>query len=99
MKIDPRPFVGETLFSVRDLELSNPCTVLGYESERGFVLVRFADGVPRALPVASLVRAVDDSRVQPEICQGEIWAEAKDFADYLVRMGEAESISKKEQHK
>jgi hypothetical protein len=85
VKIGPRPFtVGETLFSVRDLELSNPCTVLGCESERGFVLVRFADGVPRALPIASLQSAEDrkDEPRQPS----KDWEDAVNLGDYLTRI-------------
>jgi hypothetical protein len=85
VKIGPRPFsIGETLFSVRDLELSNPCTVLGYESERGYVLVRFADGIPRALPVASLQRAWD--RKDEPRPPSKDWADAVNLGDYLSRI-------------
>jgi hypothetical protein len=97
-----RPFsVGDAVFGVRDMEMSDKDIVLGYEeSERGFVLVRFDDGIPRALPVASVERAADrkdEPRFRP---QSKDLAEAKNLGDYLIRMGEAESgISQKEQHK
>jgi len=87
--------VGDTVASVRDLEMSNRATVIGYEeNERGFVLVQFADGMPRALPVESMERVSDrkdESRSRP-IAQGKDWAESKNLGDYLTRLGEAESV-------
>jgi hypothetical protein len=90
-----RPFaIGDAVISVRDVEMSNPATVIGYEeNERGFVVVKFADGIPRALPVQSIERVSDRkdaSRSRP-IGLGKIWAESKNLGDYLTRLGEAES--------
>jgi hypothetical protein len=90
-----RPFkIGETVVSIRDVEASNRARVVGYEeNERGFILVQFADGMPRALPVQSMERVSDrkdESRSRP-IAQGKDWAESKNLGDYLTRLGEAES--------
>jgi hypothetical protein len=86
--------VGDVVVSVRDVEASNRARVIGYEeNERGFVLVQFADGMTRALPVESVERVSDrkdESRSRP-IGQGKDWAESKNLGDYLRRVGEAES--------
>jgi hypothetical protein len=89
-----KPFrVGETVFGVRDMELSDKGTVVGYEeSERGFVLVRFADDIPRALPVASLVRAAD-RKAEPRFASKNL-AESTTLGDYLTRI--ESGISQKE---
>jgi hypothetical protein len=89
-----RPFaVGDLVVSVRDVEASNRAIVICEVDARGLVLVRFADGMSRALPVQSIERVSDrkdESRSRP-IGQGKDWAESKNLGDYLVRLGEAES--------
>ena len=97
-----RPFsIGDQVVSVRDVEMSNRATVIGYEeNERGFVLVQFADGI-RTLPTQSVEKPADrkDKSQSRPIGQGKIWAEASNLGDYLRRVGEAETgISTKEQH-
>jgi hypothetical protein len=97
-----RPFaIGDTVVSVRDVEMSNRATVIGYEeNERGYVVVTFADGVPRVVQIQSLQRPADrKGESRRPIGQGEIWAESANLGDYLTRLGEADSISKKEQQK
>ncbi len=96
-----RPFrIGDVVVSVRDVEMSNRATVIREEDARGFISVQFADGMPRDMPVRSMERAADrkDGPSRP-IGQGTIFAESTNLGDYLRRMGEADSISKKEQHK
>ena len=85
--------IGETLFSVRDLELSNPCTVLDCESEGRSVLVRFGDGIPRTLSVASLQRA-GDRKDEPRTPSKD-WEEAVNLGDYLSRIESGISRSSK----
>jgi hypothetical protein len=78
--------VGETVVSVRDVEASNRATVVREEDERGFVLVQFADGMPRPMPVQSMERVSDrkdESRSRP---QSKDLAEAKNLGDYLSRV-------------
>jgi len=79
-----KPFaVGDLVVSIRDMEMSNRASVLGYD-ERGFVLVRFEDGVPRAVPVASVERAADRKpRFRP---QSKELAESANLGDYLARI-------------
>jgi hypothetical protein len=78
--------VGETVVSVRDVEGSNGATVVREEDERGFVLVQFADGMPRPMPVQSMERVSDrkdESRSRP---QSTDLAEAKSLGDYITRI-------------
>lgn len=99
----PRPFkVGDTVVPIRDVEASILAKVVGYEeNERGYVIVVFADGIPRAMPVQSLEKPADrkNGPQSRPIGQGTIFSESTNLGDYLRRMGEADSISKKEQHK
>jgi hypothetical protein len=83
--------LGDVIFSIRDMEMSNPGTVVGFD-ERRFVLVKFADGIPRPLPAESLQRPTDrkDTPLRP-IGRGKIWEEATNLGDYLRTMGEADS--------
>jgi hypothetical protein len=97
-----KPFrIGEELVSVRDVEASNRATVIHEEDERGFVLVQFADEMPRPMPVQSMERVSDrkgESRSRP-IGQGKDWAESKNLGEYLIRLGEKEdAIFAKEPH-
>jgi hypothetical protein len=100
MKVTMRPFaIGDVVVSVKDVEMSNRATVVAYEeNERGYVVVTFADGVPRAMQVQSLQRSADrKSESRRPIGRGDIWALSANLGDYLTRMAEADSISKKEQ--
>jgi hypothetical protein len=83
--------IGETVFGVRDMELSNPAIVIGFD-DRGAVLVRFADDIPRALPVASLQRAAD-RKAEPRFASKNL-AESTTLGDYLTRI--ESGISQKE---
>jgi hypothetical protein len=74
--------IGETVFGVRDMELSDGGIVLGFENDR--VLVRFGDGAPRAFPVASLVRAAD-RKAEPRFASKNL-AESTTLGDYLTRI-------------
>ena len=76
-----RPFsIGETLYGIRDLEQSHPCTVLGFD-DRGAVLVRFEDGIPRALSVASLQRA-GTKKDEPRAPSAD-WEQATTLGQYI----------------
>lgn len=104
---NPEPFlarrfaIDETVFGVRDVELSNPAAVVGYD-ERGFVLVVFADGMQRSLPAQSVERVVDrkdGARFRP-ICHGKDWEESRTLGEYLTRLGSADlGIFTKEKRK
>ena len=97
----PKPFgVGDLVVSVRDVEASNRATVVREEDERGFVVVQFADAMPRAMPVQSVERVADrkDEPQSRPIGQGKDLPESTNLGDYLRRLGEAESgIFTKEQ--
>ena len=85
MKLRPLR-VGETVVSVRDVEASNRATVVREEDERGFVLVQFADGMPRPMPVQSMERVSDrkdESRSRP---QSTALSEATSLGDYITRL-------------
>jgi hypothetical protein len=97
MKTEPFQ-IDEVVFGVRDMELSNEGVVLGYD-ERGFVMVRFGDGMPRAFPVASVERAADRKdkpRFRP---QSKNLAEAANLGDYLIRIESGISQKEKENEK
>lgn len=89
MKI--RPSVGSTVFGVRDVEMSNGGFVTGYQDD-GKVLVRFGDGISRALPIASVVSAAD-RKAEPRFASKD-WEEAATLGDYISRL---ESRHSKEQ--
>jgi ribosomal protein L14E/L6E/L27E len=76
--------VGDVVVSIRDVEASNRATVIHEADERGFVLVAFADGIPRSLPIASVERAADKKPIfRPE---SEALSEATSLGDYLTRI-------------
>jgi hypothetical protein len=91
--------VGDRLVSVRDLEASNVATVISEEDERGFVVVQFADGVPRTLPVRSLQRP-DKFRLVPDTSWRTEYSQSANLGEYLTRMGEAEPgiFTKEKEH-
>jgi hypothetical protein len=75
--------VGDVIVSVRDVEASNKGVVLGFD-ERGFVLVKFADAIQRALPIASVERAADRKPIfRPE---SEALSKATSLGDYITRV-------------
>lgn len=103
MNLKTKPFcVGDLVVSVRDVEASNRGTVVREEDERGFVVVQFADSMPRSVPVQSVERVADrKDEPQPRpIGQGKDWQESKNLGDYLRRLGEAESgiFTKEKEH-
>lgn len=85
MKVRPLR-VGDVVVSVRDVEASNRATVIHEEDERGFVLVQFADGMPRPMPVQSMERVSDRKGEIATRPQSTDLAEAKSLGDYLTRI-------------